>query len=381
MKFNSKLPNTGTTIFTVMSALAAEHGAINLAQGFPSYSSSPKLIELVSRYMEKGYNQYAPMAGLPALRKILAEKYNRTHGISLDPDEEITVLAGATQGLFTAISTVIRPGDEVILIEPAYDSYRPSVEVNGGVPVVYETRPPDYRVNWADFARLITPKTRMVIINTPHNPTGKTLDAADMEALSNLLEGTDILVLSDEVYEHLIYDGRRHTGVLSHPGLRDRSFAVYSFGKTFHNTGWKIGYCIAPPLLTKEFRKVHQFNVFSVNTPMQWALAEFLEAPEEYLQLPEFYRRKRDFFSNAMQESALKPLTCEGTYFQLFSYGHLSDEPDTEFARRLTIEYGVAAIPVSVFYSNRLDERIIRLCFAKDEEILAEGARRLGRLG
>ncbi len=380
MKFDSKLPNTGTTIFTVMSALAQEYGAINLAQGFPSYSSSARLIDLVSYYMQNGFNQYAPMPGLPALRKMLAEKYSQSSGIGVDPDTEITITAGATQGLFTAISACIRPGDEVILIEPAYDSYRPSVEVNGGTAVICETRAPDYRVDWADFGRLISPKTRMVVINTPHNPTGKTLTQADLQALAGLLDGTDILVLSDEVYEHLIYDGRQHASVLANASLRPRSFAVYSFGKTFHNTGWKLGYCIAPPMLTREFRKVHQFNVFSVNTPMQWALAEFLENPEEYLHLPEFYRHKRDFFNEAMAGTPMTPLVCEGTYFQLYDYSHLSAESDVDFARRLTTEYGVAAIPVSVFYSSRRDDRIIRLCFAKDEDILAEAGDRLRKL-
>lgn len=380
MRIPSKLPNVGTTIFTVMSALANEHGAINLSQGFPNFPSSSRLIQLVAEYMQRGYNQYAPMAGVPVLRERLAVKIQEMYAAVVDPAEEITITAGATQALFTAIAAFVGPGDEVILLEPAYDSYRPSIEVVGGIPVPYELSAPDYRVDWAAVGNLITPRTRMIIINTPHNPTGSILRASDMQALEGLVRDTDILVLSDEVYEHLIFDGQYHESILRYPGLRERGLAVYSFGKTFHNTGWKIGYCVAPAPLMREFRKVHQFNVFCVNTPMQYALADYLADADTYRQLPGFYQQKRDFFLQAMEGSRLRPLHCDGTYFHLFDYREISAEPDVDFARRLTIEHGVAAIPVSVFYSHGHDDRVIRLCFAKTEETLATAGERLRRL-
>ncbi|NUO00324.1 MAG: aminotransferase class I/II-fold pyridoxal phosphate-dependent enzyme [Saprospiraceae bacterium] len=377
MQLTSKLPNVGTTIFTVMSALAQEHNAINLAQGFPDFPTSAKLTDLVYQYLRSGHNQYAPMPGLPALRSRIAEKIALLYDVSVDPLSEITITAGGTQALFTAIAAFIRPGDEVILLEPAYDSYRPSVEVFGGKPVICELSFPDYRVDWAALQQLVSSKTRMIVINTPHNPAGSLFSASDMQALAQLTAGTDILVLSDEVYEHLVYDGLRHESVLRYPELRERSFAVYSFGKTFHNTGWKIGYCVAPPALTVEFRKVHQFNVFSVNTPIQYALADFLADPSEYLSLPDFYQQKRDFFLEVLTGSRLRPLPCSGSYFQLFDYSAITNEPDEAFARRLTTEYGVAAIPVSVFYSSKKDDRVIRLCFAKKEETLEQAGRKL----
>lgn len=377
MQFTSKLPNVGTTIFTVMSALAQEHKAINLAQGFPDFPASDRLTDLVYQYMRSGHNQYAPMPGLLALRTRIAEKIALLYGVSVDPVSEITITAGATQGLFTAIAAFISPGDEVILLEPAYDSYRPSVEVCGGKAVIYELSFPDYRVDWSALEQLISPKTRMIIINTPHNPAGSLLRDTDLQQLVQLTAGTDILVLSDEVYEHLVFDGLQHESVLRYPELRERSLAVYSFGKTFHNTGWKIGYCVAPPALTAEFRKVHQFNVFSVNTPIQYALADFLADPSEYLGLAAFYQRKRDFFLEVTAGSRLRPLPCCGSYFQVFDYSAISDEPDEAFARRLTIEHGVAAIPVSVFYSSKRDDRVIRLCFAKKEETLEDAGAKL----
>lgn len=375
----SKLPNVGTTIFTVMSALANEHKAINLSQGFPDFPSSERLINLVHDYMLKGFNQYAPMPGAAPLRENLARKIEELYGVNVHPDE-ITITAGGTQALFTAISAFVRPGDEVILIEPAYDSYRPSVEVNGGVPVIYELQAPDYKVDWNAFAQLISPKTRMILINTPHNPTGTIFKKEDLQALQRLVADTNILILSDEVYEHLIYDGHEHWSVLRFPGLRERSLAAYSFGKTFHNTGWKMGYCVAPKELTVEFRKVHQFNVFSVNTPMQFALAEFLETPEEYLCLNDFYQKKRDFLLEVTKGSRLKPLQTLGTYFQLFDYQQISDEADVDFAKRMTTEFGVAAIPVSVFYSSGKDDKVIRLCFAKKEETLQKAGELLQKL-
>ena len=372
MNIQSKLPNVGTTIFTVMSALATEHKAINLSQGLPNYSSSKRLLDLVNDYMQKGINQYAPMAGLPLLRERLSEKVERLYNISIDPGSEITITAGATQAIFTAIAAFVQPGDEVILIDPAYDSYAPSVEVCGAKAISYELSAPDYSIDWTELGQLVSDKTRMIIVNTPHNPSGSILRKADMEALQKLTEGTDILVLSDEVYEHLIYDGEPHQSILRFPGLKDRSLATYSFGKTFHNTGWKLGYCIAAPQLMKEFRKVHQFNVFCVNTPMQYALADFLADPEEYLSLGDFYQKKRDFFLDTLSGSRLKPLSCKGTYFHLFDYSEISDLPDTEFAKKMTTDYGVAAIPVSVFYGSKKDDKIIRLCFAKSEDLLEQ---------
>lgn len=380
MQIQSKLPHVGTTIFTVMSALANEHGAINLSQGFPNFPSSEKLNGLVYEYMQKGFNQYAPMAGVPLLRERLAAKAKTLYGATINPDTEITITAGATQAIFTAISAFVRPGDEVVLLEPAYDSYRPSVEVNGGIAVPYDLKAPHYRPDWTEIAALITPRTRMIVFNTPHNPTGTTLKAEDLQALSRLTSGTDILVLSDEVYEHLIYDAQAHQSVLRYPELWQRSLAVYSFGKTFHNTGWKIGYCLAPAHLMAEFRKVHQFNVFSVNTPMQHALADYLADTDTYLSLPGFYQQKRDFFLDALQGSRLRPLPCEGTYFCTFDYSAISQEPDTEFAKRMTREFGVAAIPVSVFYSDSRDEQIIRLCFAKTEETLQQAGALLRKI-
>ena len=372
MKITSKLPHVGTTIFTVMSLLAKEHKAINLSQGFPNFDCSPKLKELVHHYIQSGVNQYAPMPGVPELRHALAAKAESLYGLRPDPDKEITITAGATQALFTAITAFVHPGDEVILLEPAYDSYAPAVEVCGGKVVPYQLRAPDYRVDWEALRRLLSPRTRMILINTPHNPTGSILSPTDMEQLQELTKGTDILVLCDEVYEHLIFDGQRHESILRYPQLWERSLVTYSFGKTFHNTGWKLGYCAGPEGLMKEFRKVHQFNVFSVNHPIQRAVADFLSDPEEYLSLSSFYQQKRDFFLQAMEGSRFRPIPCRGTYFQLFDYSAISDEKDTEFAKRMTAEFGVAAIPVSVFYGDGRDDKVIRLCFAKTEDLLEQ---------
>jgi methionine transaminase len=377
MEITSKLPHVGTTIFTVMSALAAEHGAINLSQGFPNFEPSERLQELVLEAMRKGTNQYAPMPGLLALREQIAAKIAHLYGVSVDPVREITITAGGTQAIFSAIAAFVHPGDEVILLEPCYDSYRPSVEAVGGIPVVHTLLAPHFSVDWQEIKRLITPRTRMICINTPVNPTGAVLSAADMLALEHLLDGTNILVMSDEVYEHLIFDGQEHASALRFEGLRARTLAVYSFGKTYHCTGWKVGYCVAPPALTAEFRKIHQFNVFSVNHPVQAALAEYLGDKEAYVSLPSFYQQKRDFFAQAMAQTRLRALPSAGTYFQLYEYGHLSDESDRTFCERLTTEFGVAAIPVSAFYSDQRDQKIIRLCFAKTEDLLAEAGRRL----
>jgi methionine transaminase len=386
MTHQSKFPNIGTTIFTVMSALADQHKAINLSQGFPNFNCSEVLQDLVHFYMKRGDNQYAPMAGLPRLREVLAQKVQNQYNRTVNPTTDITITAGGTQGLFTAIAAFIRPDDEVIVIEPAYDSYAPSVETFGGKVVAYTLRPPQYKIDWDDFKGLVTPKTKMIVINTPNNPTGRVLTTHDLAELAHITEGSDIIILSDEVYEHLIFDGQKHASVLSHPQLAERSIASFSFGKTFHATGWKMGYVVAPDFLMQEFRKVHQFNVFSVNTPVQHALADFLMDANNYLQLPDFYQQKRDFFLEKMAKSRLRPLACEGTYFQLFDYSDVSDMLDTDFCHWLTTDIGVAAIPVSAFYLkngvNRLgkdvfSEKIIRLCFAKTEDMLEAAAERL----
>ncbi len=373
MKITSKLPNVGTTIFTVMSRLAQEHQAINLSQGFPNFDCSPKLKALVQYYMDHGANQYAPMPGSPQLREAIIGKVERLYGWRPKVESEITITAGATQALFTAITAFVHAGDEVILLEPAYDSYGPVVELCGGKIVPYQLQAPDYQVDWEAFQQLISPRTRMIIINTPHNPTGSILQQADLEQLQELTRGTDILVLSDEVYEHLIYDGEEHQSVLRYPELWQRSLATYSFGKTFHNTGWKMGYCLAPEHLMKEFQRVHQFNVFSVNHPTQRAIADFLQDPEEYLSLSSFYQQKRDYFLQAMEGSRFRPVPCRGTYFQLFDYSAISQEKDTDFAVWLTKEHGVATIPVSPFYSAADTEaRVVRMCFAKTEDVLTK---------
>lgn len=382
MTIQSKLPNVGTTIFTVMSALAEEHQAINLSQGFPNFDVPEELKNAVNHHIQRGMNQYPPMAGILKLREVLAEKVQTFYKCSANPQTEITITAGGTQALFTAIAAFIRPNDEVILIEPAYDSYAPSIETFGGKVVSYRLAPPQYKIDWAAFAQLISPKTKMIIINNPQNPIGKILSISDLEALEKLTEGTDIIVLSDEVYEHLVYDGREHASVMRFPELFKRSIACFSFGKTFHATGWKVGYVVAPEYLMSEFRKVHQFNVFTVNTPVQYGLADYLEDEDNYLYLSDFYQAKRDYFLSLMTASRLQPLTCEGTYFHLFDYSQISDKPDTEFCKWLTTEIGVAAIPVSVFYTEGAysDAKIIRLCFAKTEHTLERAAERLAKI-
>jgi methionine transaminase len=380
MQISSKLPHVGTTIFTVMSGLAQEHGAINLSQGFPNFNPDPLLQQLVMDHMAAGDNQYAPMPGLPRLRARIAEKMALLYNVDLHPDTDITVTAGGTQAIFCIIAAFIRPGDEVILLEPCYDSYRPSVETVGGKVVPFVLEAPHYRVDWAAVGRLITPRTRMICVNTPNNPTGQLLTHADWDALAALVRGTDILIMSDEVYEHLLFDGHRHATMLAHPELKERCLAVFSFGKTYHNTGWKTGYCIASKALSAEFRKVHQFNVFSANHPMQAAFADFMENTAYYATLADFYAEKRDFFRQAMSQTRFRPLDCQGTYFQLFDYSAISDEPDLAFCKRLTREYGVAAIPVSSFYSDGRDDKVIRFCFAKTADLLAAAGDRLAKV-
>ncbi len=374
---NSKLPNTGTTIFTVMSALAKEHNAINLSQGFPDFNPHPVLVEEVEKAMKSNFNQYAPMAGYLPLRERIAEKAESLYGTNVDADTEVTVTAGGTQAIFTAILSVIREDDEVILFAPAYDSYAPAVELTGGKAIFYDLESPDYKVDWQKVKRLINQRTKMIIINTPHNPSGTTLKPADMAELEKLTKGSDIIIISDEVYEHIIFDGAKHESVLRYPKLAERSFVIGSFGKTYHTTGWKVGYCIAPKNLMNEFRKVHQFNVFSVSSVAQVAFAEIIRREELYLELNSFYQQKRDYFRRAIQSSRFNLLKCEGTYFQLVSYSKISDERDLEFVKRMTKEKGVAAIPVSVFYRHNNDSSIIRFCFAKEEETLKRAAEKI----
>ncbi|HRG89164.1 MAG TPA: methionine aminotransferase [Chitinophagales bacterium] len=377
---NSKLPNVGTTIFTVMSALAKEHNAINLSQGFPDYNPHPLLVQEMEKAMRSGFNQYAPMAGYMPLREAIAQKAADLYGAAIDPDTEVTITAGGTQAIFTAILSVIREDDEVILFAPAYDSYAPAVELTGGKAIFYDLEAPDYKVNWEKVKRLINLRTKMIVINTPHNPSGTTLKPEDLAELDKITRGSDIIVLSDEVYEHIVYDGIQHQSVLRYPKLAERSFITGSFGKTYHTTGWKVGYCIAPKNLMAEFRKVHQFNVFSVNSVAQVAFAELLKQKDLYLELNAFYQQKRDYFRRAIQSSRFNLLKCEGTYFQLVSYSKISDERDLEFVKRMTRDMGVAAIPVSVFYRHNIDNSIIRFCFAKEEETLKRAADLLVRI-
>jgi len=373
----SKLPQTGTTIFTTMSALANEVGAINLSQGFPDFDTAPELIKLVNTAMKKGHNQYAPMAGVVALREQIAKKTEKLYGAVYNPDTEITITAGGTQAIFTAITAMIHPNDEVIIFEPAFDCYGPAIKLMGGIVKSLELEPPDYRISWNMVKRLINHKTKMIILNSPHNPTATILHKEDIDELSALVKTQDIWILSDEVYEHLIYDGETHHSMARYPELQQRSFIVASFGKPFHATGWKVGYCMAPAFLMSEFRKVHQFLVFSVNTPIQYAIAEYLKNENSYLALPEFFQQKRDHFRKGLEQSKFKLLPCYGSYFQSVTYKNITDEKDSDFALRLTREFGVASIPVSGFYSKGTDHHVLRFCFAKRQETLDKAVDRL----
>ena len=382
LTLQSKLPNVGTTIFTVMSALAAEKGAVNLGQGFPDFDCDPALVDAVTAAMKSGLNQYPLMTGVPALRNAIAAKIATLYGHEYDPATEITVTAGATQALLTAILCSVHPGDEVIVIEPAYDSYVPAIELAGGKPVFVQMEVGEngYTVPWHRLAAAITPKTRMVMLNSPHNPTGSVLREADLRALADIVRGTSILILSDEVYEHMVYDGARHESVCRHPELAARSFIVSSFGKTYHVTGWKVGYVAAPAALTAEFRKVHQFNVFTVNTPVQHAIASYMANPTPYLELPAFYQRKRDLFRQGLSATRFRLLPSDGTYFQCVDYSAISSLPEADFAKWLTAEIGVAAIPVSAFYNQPKESGIVRFCFAKKDETLRTALDRLAAL-
>ncbi len=371
----SKLPELGTTIFTVMSGLAQAHGAINLSQGFPDFEPPEALIDRVTHYLKSGKNQYPPMTGVPELRRAIADKIHSAAGVEIDPERGITITSGATEALFCAIHAVVRAGDEVIVFDPAYDSYAPAVALAGGKTVHLALTPPHYRIDWGALEAALNRNTRLVIINSPHNPTGAILTRDDLDQLSRVLASRDCFVLSDEVYEHIIFDGETHAGVLAHPQLAARSFAVFSFGKTYHATGWKIGYCVAPEPLTAEFRKIHQFNTFTTVAPMQWALADFVrDQPEHHARLSAFYQQKRDLFATLLAPSRFRLLPSRGTYFQLADYRAISDLDDMAFARWLTAEKGVAAIPLSPFHHSPPNTRIARFCFAKQDQTLEQAA-------
>lgn len=377
---NSKLPTVGTTIFSVMSKLAQEHNAINLSQGFPDYPTDKKLIEIINQAMLAGHNQYAPMQGLADLRATIAQKMMTNHNANYDHETEITITAGGTQAIFTAIASVINPGDEVIIFEPAYDSYAPTVKLFGGLVKPFVLHAPDYVIDWEMVKKLFSANTKMIILNSPQNPTGSILSKADIEALIKLTKDSDVLILSDEVYEHIIFDGEQHESVAQYPELIERSFVIASFGKLLHTTGWKLGYCLAPAKLMAEFRKVHQYNVFSVNTPMQLGIANYLRDDSIYKNISMFFQQKRDLFNSLLSETKFKLLPCKGSYFQCVSFAHLTDESDVEFAKRIIVEFGVASIPVSAFYTNKTDDKILRFCFAKEQKTLEAAVEKLMRI-
>ena len=376
----SKLPDVGTSIFSVMTRLANEHGAINLSQGFPDFDCDPALVEAVARAMRAGHNQYAPMPGVLALREAIADKVRTGYGATFDPQTEVQITCGATAGLYATLTAFVQAGDEVILFEPCYDSYVPVIRLSGGTPVFVSLRYPDYRVDWDEVKRAITPRTRAILVNTPHNPTGIAWTADDMRQLSALVDGTDILLIGDEVYEHIIFDGRRHESLLRYPELRSRACVISSFGKTFHTTGWKVGYCVAPPPILAEVQRVHQFMTFTVHTPSQFAFAEFVSRDPQAAELAAFYQRKRDLFLSLIDGSRFKPLACEGTYFQLLDYSAIALDPDREMAMRFITEHGVAAIPCSAFLYKDPGGPVLRFCFAKKDETLQAAAERLRRI-
>lgn len=377
ISFPSKQPQVQTTIFTKMSAMALEHGALNLSQGFPGFDCAPALQELLQHY-SKGYNQYAPMAGVPALRQSLAAKTSSFYDIPVDTDSEVTIVSGATEAIFAAIHCCVSPGDEVIMFDPSYDAYDPIVRLAGGVPIHIPLKASrNFAIDWDELASKITPRTRAIMVNSPHNPTGAVWSMADLDAFAEVVKGTNILIVSDEVYEHIVFDGVQHASVLLHPELRKRSFVCGSFGKTYHITGWKIGYCLAPAFLTTEFRKLHQWVTFSSATPLQYALADYLKEPSHYLGLSEFYQKKRDLFASQFSGTKWKVLTSAGSFFQCLDYSAISTEKDVDLANRLTREIKVASIPVSVFYETAPGDKILRFCFAKEDDMLVEAAKRL----
>ena len=378
--FQSKLPNLGTTIFTTMSALAAKHGALNLSQGFPNFEADPELLRLLGDFSAKGFNQYAPMTGVQALREQLSIKTKKLYNVDYDIDEEITITSGATESIFAAIAATVRQGDEVIVFEPAYDSYLPAIELNGGVPVYITLHYPDFKIDWDFVKSKITQKTRLIIVNTPHNPTGSVFTRDDLDQLADIVDGKNIYLIGDEVYEHIIFDGLSHHSLCSHPILQEKSFICGSFGKTFHITGWKIGYCLAPKALSVEFRKIHQYLTFSTFTPAQYALAEYLKIEENYLSIPAFYKKKRDIFLESIANSRFEFVPSKGSFFQNVCYKNIDDMPDLEYAIHLIETLGVASIPISVFYHKKNDEKVLRFCFAKDEETLRKAGKLLSSL-
>lgn len=378
--FDSKLPNVGQSIFAEMSGLANEYQALNLAQGFPNFDCPPGLMDRVEHHMRKGRNQYAPMPGVPELKEQIADKVETLYGAQYDPDTEITVTAGATQGLYAVLTTVIGEGDEVIVIEPAFDAYRPMIELNKGVPKYVKLQPPDFQIDWQEVRQQISSATRAILINTPHNPSGMVMQEADLAQLEQIAASHDLFIISDEVYEHMVFDGQEHLSVCRYPHIRQKSFAVFSFGKTYHTTGWKVGYVLAPQDLTAEMRKVFQYIMFAVSTPMQYAYADYLQHKAHYLELHDFYQEKRDSFARMLQGSRLNLLPCPGTYFQVADYSAITDEPDVDLCKRLITDHGLAAVPISVFYSGKIDNQVIRFCFAKDDETLEKGAEILCQL-
>lgn len=377
---NSRLPEVGTSIFSVMSKMALEHNAINLSQGFPDFSVSETLIDLIHHHMRAGHNQYAPMPGVLGLRKVIAEVVEKTYQRTTDFETEVTVTAGGTEAIFATIAALVRAGDEVIIFDPSYDCYDPAIRLNGGIPIHINLKAPDFLIDWQHVCNVITSKTRMIMVNTPHNPSGSILAEADIKELQYIALKNNLLVLSDEVYERIIFDDKKHESILKYPALAKQSIAVFSFGKTFHATGWKVGYTVASPEITTEIRKAHQFITFSVNTPTQFALAEHMTNPDHYLALGKFYQRKRDFFLEQIKGSSFQPLPCHGSYFQLLSYEGISDLPETEMAVWMTKEKKLAPIPVSVFYKDGTDQKLLRFCFAKGDETLIKAGEILSNM-
>ena len=381
MIIQSKQPNTGTTIFTVMSALANDYGALNLSQGFPSFDCSPKLTDLVNYYLKKGMNQYAPMTGIQSLREIIAQKISNAYRVNYHPDTEVTITTGATEALYAVITAVVHQGDEVILLEPCYDSYAPAIKLNAGTPVYVTLTPEnDYKIDWEVVKSKITERTKLIILNTPHNPTGTVFSQHDLTQLADIVRDTNIFLIGDEVYEHIIFDGREHWSLCRNPVLQERSFICGSFGKTFHITGWKVGYCLAPKALTEELRKVHQWLTFSTVTPIQYALSDFLREPDNYLSIPKFYQEKRDKFLDCIKGSRFTYTPAHGSFFQCVNYQAITNENDYDLSIRLTREIGVASIPVSAFYNHKNDYKTLRFCFAKDDETLEKAGERLCKL-
>jgi methionine aminotransferase len=380
LSVSSKLPDIGVSIFAVMTRLANEHGAINLSQGFPDFDCEPALVDAVTAAMRAGHNQYAPMPGVLALREAIAAKVRLCYGASYDPQAEVQIVSGATAGLYASLTAFVHPGDEVILFEPCYDSYVPVIRLSGGVPVFVSLRYPDYRVDWDDVRRALTPRTKVILVNTPHNPTGRMWTADDMRQLAALVDGTDILIIGDEVYEHVVFDGRRHESLLRYPELRQRACVISSFGKTFHTTGWKVGYCVAPQPILAEVQRVHQFMTFTVHAPSQYAFAEFVARDPMAANLAAFYQQKRDLFLQLIAGSRFKPLACDGTYFQLLDYSAIADQSDRDMAMRLITEHGVASIPCSAFLYKDTGGPVLRFCFAKQESTLRAAAERLRRV-